>query len=235
MHEKMLAAVVTRKWQLAQGYLAIEIETKYPTQLPPFDDGAIVDLVRHTSSNIVRSHPLWRVPARDDAFILGVRQRIAKESEFPQSGFSWNEGDEIRVGKPRSTAIVMDSTPRYILFSAGVGSIAIAGTAKRLASSGRCLEIYNFARTLQRAVFRKELDDFLGHARVCHKIGLSDAEILNAISHAVSPAQANTQIICSGPPSFMKLVEHQALDWVYPSNIHKIILGERLAEDRKRP
>lgn len=53
MHEKMLAAVVTRKWQLAQGYLAIEIETKYPTQLPPFDDGAIVDLVRHTSSNIV--------------------------------------------------------------------------------------------------------------------------------------------------------------------------------------
>jgi vanillate O-demethylase ferredoxin subunit len=46
-------------------------------------------------------------------------------------------------------------------------------------------------------------------------------------SHAISPAHANTQIYCSGPPAFMDLIERHARDWVYPANIHKIVLGDR--------
>jgi vanillate O-demethylase ferredoxin subunit len=230
MHGNMLAAVVTRKWPLAQGYHAVEIETRYPTQLPPFDDGAIVDLVRYPDSRVVRSHPLWHIPSRHGAFILGVRHWPAKNPELRAPEFSWDRGDEICVGTPRSTALVMDGSPRYMLFSAGVGVMAIAGAAKRLAALGQCIEIYNFARTPERALFRKELDDLRGSARVCHKFALSEEEIASAISHAVSPTQANTQVICSGPPSFMKLVERQALDWVHPSNVHKIILGERRSD-----
>ena len=234
MHDTMFAAVVARKWPLAQGYHAVEINAKHATQLPPFDDGAVVDLVRHARSKVIRSHPLWRIPSRRDAFILGVRQESGNDPRLPVSEFCWDSGDEICVGVPRSTALVMDGNPRYLLFSAGVGAIAIAGAAKRLAASGKCLEIFNFARTPERAVFRNELDDLRGSARVCHKFGLSDEEIANAISHAVSPTQANTQVICSGPPSFMKLVERQALDWVYPGNVHTIVLGERRAERSQR-
>lgn len=229
MDEKMIAAIVTRKWPLAQGYHAVELETKHQMELPPFEDGAIVDLVRDNGSRTVRSHPLWRIPSRCDAFVLGVRQEADRETKQVSSGFSWNRGDEIHMGVPRDTAVVIDRSARYILFSAGVGVKAIAGVARHIASvAGCCLEIHNFARTPERAVFRTDLDELRDHAQVNHRIGLSEEQIANATAHALSPTHASSHVICSGPPAFMKLVECQALQWVYPSNMHKIVLGDRV-------
>jgi vanillate O-demethylase ferredoxin subunit len=122
---------------------------------------------------------------------------------------------------------MMDRSARYILLSAGVGATAIAGVARRLAKAGKSFEVHNFARTPERAVFREELDEFRTHARVHHRIGLNEDAIAQATSHAVSPTHASSQIICSGPPSFMNLIERQALEWVYPAHVHKIVLGEK--------
>jgi vanillate O-demethylase ferredoxin subunit len=227
MHDNMIEAIVTRKWQLAQGYHAVELETRYRSELPPFDDGAIVDLVRDNGSQAVRSHPLWRIPSRRHAFVLGVRQEADREPEQASADFSWNRGDQIYVGSPRSAVVMMDRSARYILLSAGVGATAIAGVARRLAKAGKSFEVHNFARTPERAVFREELDEFRTHARVHHRIGLNEHEIAQATSHAVSPTHASSQIICSGPPSFMNLIERQALEWVYPAHVHKIVLGEK--------
>ncbi|MFM0336918.1 ferredoxin reductase domain-containing protein [Paraburkholderia fungorum] len=229
MDEKMIAAIVTRKWPLAQGYHAVELETKHQMELPPFEDGAIVDLVRDNGSRTVRSHPLWRIPSRNDAFVLGVRQEAGRETKQVSSGSSWNRGDEIHMGVPRDPSVVIDRSARYILFSAGVGVKAIAGVARHIASVSRCcLEIHNFARTPERAVFRTDLDELRDHAQVNHRIGLSEEQIASAAAHAVSPTHANSHVICSGPPSFMKLIERQALQWVYPSNVHKIVLGDKV-------
>jgi ferredoxin-NADP reductase len=228
MDDKLIAVIVTRKWPLAQGYEAVELETKHCAELPPFKDGAIVDLARDNGSRTVRSHPLWHAPSRRDAFLLGIRQEDDRETARVSSSFSWNIGDEIYVGVPRNTAVVIDQSARYILFSAGVGAKAIASVAGHIASaSGCCLEVHNFARTPERAVFRADLDALPDHAQVSHRIGLNEEQIASATAHALSPTHAKSHVICSGPPSFMKLIERQALDWVYPSNVHKIVLGER--------
>ena len=227
MHDNMIEAIVTRKWQLAQGYHAVELETRYRSELPPFDDGAIVDLVRDNGSQAVRSHPCgtFHHVATHSSWECGKR-RI--QPEQASSDFSWDRGDQIYVGSPRSAVVMMDRSARYILLSAGVGATAIAGVAKRLAEAGKPFEVHNFARTPERAVFREELDQFRNHARVYHRIGLDEDEIAQATSHAVSPTHASSQIICSGPPSFMNLIERQALEWVYPAHVHKIILGEKV-------
>ncbi|MFL9921462.1 oxidoreductase [Paraburkholderia fungorum] len=228
MDEKMIAAIVTRKWPLAQGYHAVELETKHRAELPPFKDGAIVDVARDTGNRAVRTHPLWHIPSRRDAFVLGVRQDAHRGTSLPTSDFLWNRGEEIYIGSPRNTTVVIDQNARYILFSAGVGVKAIAGVARHIASmAGRCLEIHNFARTPERVVFREDLDELHDHAYVNHRIGLSEEQIANATAHALSPAHANSHVICSGPPSFMNRIECQALQWVYPSNVHKIVLGDR--------
>ena len=228
MNEKMIAATVTRKWPLAHGYHAVELQTKRRAELPPFEDGAIVDLARDDGSDAVRSHPLWHTPSRRGSFVLGIRQDDDRETARASSGFSWNRGDEIYIRAPRNTAVVIDQNARYILFSAGIGGKAIAGVARHLATVAGCrLEVYNFSRTLERAVFRAELDELRTCAQVSHGIGLSVEQFASATAHALSPSQANSHVICSGPPSFMKLIEHQALEWVYPSNVHKIVLGER--------
>jgi ferredoxin-NADP reductase len=229
MDDKMIAAIVTRKWPLAQGYHAVELQIKHRLELPSFEDGAIVDLARGNGSRAVRSYPLWHAPSRRDAFLLGIRQEDDSETARASSEFPWNRGDEIYVGVPRDTAVVIDQSARYILFSAGVGVKAIAGVARHIASvAGCCLEIHNFARTPERAVFRTDLDELRDHAQVNHRIGLSEAQIANATAHALSPTHANSHVICSGPPAFMKLIECQALQWVYPSNMHKIVLGDRV-------
>jgi ferredoxin-NADP reductase len=228
MGENRIAAIVTRKWPLAQGYHAVEFETRHRAELPPFEDGATVDLARDNGSRAVRVHPLWHIPSRRDAFVLGVRQEVHRGTNPPRSDFLWNRGDEIYIGAPRNTAVVIDRNARYILFSAGVGVKAIAGVARHIASmAGRCLEIHNFARTPERAVFRTDLDELRDHASVSHQIGLSEEQIAGATAHALSPTHANSQVICSGPPAFMNLIECQALQWVYPSNIRKIVLGDR--------
>jgi vanillate O-demethylase ferredoxin subunit len=233
MDDVMIAAIVTRKWPLAQGYHAVELQTKHRSELPPFEDGAIVDLARDNGSRVGRTHPLWHIPSRSDAFIVGVRQDADRGTNRPSSDFLWNRGDEIYIGAPRGTAVVIDQNARYILFSAGVGVKAIACVARNIASAaGCCLEVHNFARTSQRAVFRADLDELRDHAQINHRIGLSEQQIASVAVHAVSPTHANSHVICSGPPSFMKLIECQALQWVYPSNVHKIVLGERAFGER---
>jgi ferredoxin-NADP reductase len=228
MGKNRIAAIVTRRWQLAQGYHAVELETKHRAELPPFKDGAVVDLARDNGSRAVRTHPLWHIPSRRDALVLGIRQDAHRGTSLPGSDFLWNRGDEIYIGVPRNTAVVIDQSARYILFSAGVGVKAVAGVARHIASlTGRCLEIQNFARTPERIVFRADLDELRDHAKVSYQIGLTEAQIASATAHALSPTHANSHVICSGPPSFMTLIERQALQWVYPSNVHKIILGER--------
>ncbi|MFX1689697.1 oxidoreductase [Paraburkholderia sp. A2RI-6] len=227
MHSNMIAAVVTRRWQLAQGYHAVEVETRHRSEVPPFDDGAIIDLTRDHECRTVRSHPLWHLPSRVDAFVVGVRQEADTEAVRDVSDFSWNRGDELYIGRPRNTEILMDCNSRYILFSAGLGVTAIYGIAKRLAAAEILFEIHNFARTLERTLFREELDSLSAYGRVHHRIGLKEEEIELATSLALSPTHANSQIIFSGPPSFMKQIGRQAREWVYPSNIHKILLGEK--------
>jgi ferredoxin-NADP reductase len=213
MHGEMIAAVVTRKFPLAQGYHAVELEARHRAALPAFDGGAIVDLIRDAERGVIRSQPL--VPG--DAFRLAVR------SEPSNARFTLNEGDEIHVGAPRSTTVLRERAPRTILFSAGVGVMAIAGIAERLAASGQRFEVHNFARTPERAVLREQLDGL--SARVTHRFGMSEDAIAHATAHAISPTHADSQIICSGPPRFMEWIERQALAWVHRSNIQKIVLG----------
>jgi vanillate O-demethylase ferredoxin subunit len=123
--------------------------------------------------------------------------------------------------------VILDGRVRSILFAGGVGAVSIAGIANRLAVAGQRFELHNFARSPERAVFREELDALNSDGKVHHHFGLSVDRLEQIASHAMSPAHANTQIYCSAPPAFMDLVERQARDWVYPANIHKIVLGNR--------
>ncbi|CAB3781942.1 Phthalate dioxygenase reductase [Paraburkholderia caffeinitolerans] len=227
MHDDRIPAVVTGKRPVAQGYYAVEFEMTLNSELPPFEDGAIVDLIRHNGIDSRHSLPLWHDSSRRNAFVVHVRQEPEEKCEEFRLLSSWNRGDEIYLGAPRGAEVAIDPRARHILFSAGVGATAIAGFARRLASTaGCCFEVHNFARTPERLVFRAELDELSERAQIRHQIGLSEEQIANATAHAVSPTQANSRVICSGPPAFMELIERQALQWVYPSNVHKIILGE---------
>lgn len=226
MHDKFLSVVVTRKWRLAESYHAVELQTKCRSELPSFDDGASVTLVRDDVTCKEKIYPLCRFTSRPRAYVIAERQEDGG-TDAKTADISLSQGDEAFIVTTRSPTVILDGRTQSILFAGGIGAASIAGIAKRLALAGQKFELHNFARSAERAVFRKELDALKSESRVYHHFGLDADRLEQATSHAISPAHANTQIYCSGPPAFMDLIERKARDWVYPANVHKIFLGDR--------
>lgn len=220
MHENRIAVVVTRKWQLAEGYHAVELQTKSKSELPPFDDGALINVVKDTGNIAGKTFPLVHPYSGRDAYVLGIRQEETIDAALPL-----NRGDEILIGSPITTSVRVEACARYVLFGGGIGIAAIAGVARRLASNGKRFELHSFAHTPERAVFKDELEALSALGKVDQHVGKSDAQIAQAALHAMSPTHANSQIYCSGPPAFMNLIQRHAREWVHAGNIHKIVLG----------
>jgi ferredoxin-NADP reductase len=227
MHDHLLSVIITRKWQLAESYHAVELQTRCRSELPSFDDGACVTLVRDNAIYKEKIYPLCCFTSRPRAYVIAVRQDDDGDADAETANISLSQGDEAFIVTPRSPTVILDGRTRSILFAGGVGAASIAGIANRLAAAGHTFDLHNFARSPERAVFREELDALKSEGRVHHHFGLNAGRLEEITSHAMSPAHANTQIYCSGPPAFMDLIERQASDWVYPANIHKIVLGDR--------
>jgi ferredoxin-NADP reductase len=225
MHDSLLSVIITRKWQLAESYHAIELQTKCQSKLPSFEDGACVTLVLDNVVYKEKTYPLCSFTSRPHAYVIAVRQEDGN-SDTETTDISLHQGAEAFIVTPRSPTVNLDGRTRSILFSAGVGAASIAGIANRLALAGQKFELHNFARSPDRAVFREELDARKCDGKVHHHFGLDAHQLEQTTSHAMSPAEANTQIYCSGPPAFMDLIEGEARRWVYPANIHKIVLGD---------
>jgi len=225
MYDNLTAVIVTRKWQLARGFHAVELQTKFRSRLPPFDDGAYVDLVPDRANYGAKSYALCSFSSRPDAYVLVVRQEGDGDADAASLDFALNHGKEVFVSTPRSDAVPVEDRARSILFATDVGVATIAGIAKRLAAAGQSFELHNFARSPERALYRDELDKLRGQGRVHHYFGQTTGQISQIVSHALSPTQANSQIYCSGPSPFVDLVHRQAREWVYSANVHDIVLG----------
>ncbi|SAL25358.1 hypothetical protein [Caballeronia humi] len=227
MHEGLLEVTVSRTWHLAKGYRAVELRAKQGVSLPPFDEGAILDVVLDAHANRSRSQPLHRESSRRETYVVGVRTRSASGFEARPDDAIFHPGSELLVRPPTSLPLAIDEHARYILFAGGLGVATIAGIARRLADAKKSFELHHFAQSTARTLLREELQTLAPFGKVHHHVGLDAHEIAQTISHAVSPSSANAQIYCSGPPKLMDLIQFNAHEWVYPKNVHKIYLGER--------
>ncbi|BBQ01474.1 hypothetical protein BSFA1_66020 (plasmid) [Burkholderia sp. SFA1] len=128
-----------------------------------------------------------------------------------------------------STRAMSDRSARAILFAGGTGAASIVGIARRLALAGQRFELHNFARSGEHAPLHDEIDALRSHGAVYHYFDLPHELYAEKSAHAMSPARANTQVYCSGPPAFTDLIARQAREWVYASNVHTIAQGDRAA------
>ena len=136
MHDNLLSVIITRKWQLAESYHAVELQTKSRSELPSFEDGACVTLVLDNVIYKERIYPLCCFTSRPRAYVIAVRQDDG-DSDTETADISLSQGDEAFIVTPRSPTVVLDNRARSILFAGGVGAASIAGIANRLASAGQ--------------------------------------------------------------------------------------------------
>lgn len=224
MRDNLVSVIVSRKWQLAEGYDAVQLLTRSRSEVPPFADGACVTLVLDHADYKEKTYPLCCTSSRPRGYVVAVRQQDG-DTDTETATAPFNQGDEAFVGMPSDPEIVLNGSGRSLLFAAGVGAALILGIARRLASANQTFELHNFARSPERAVFRNDLDALRSQGEVHQHFGSAVEQLRQTISHVLSPTHANTQIYCSGPPSFMDLIERQAREWVYADNVHKLVLG----------
>ncbi|SAK91020.1 hypothetical protein [Caballeronia ptereochthonis] len=232
MHDGLIEVTVSRTWQLATGYCAVELRAKRNAALPPFDEGAMLDVVLDASANRSRVQPLHRKASRRETYVVGVRTQSGPGVEArPIDDTIFRPGSDLLVRPPENLPLEIDERARYILFAGGLGVATIAGIARRLADANKSFELHHFAQSADRTLFREELQALAPVGKIHHHVGLSVDQIAQTVSHALSPSSANAQIYCSGPPRLMDLIQLAARDWVYPRNVHKIYLGERKAPE----
>jgi ferredoxin-NADP reductase len=230
MHDGLLEVTVSRTWHLATGYRAVELTAKENAPLPPFDDGAILDVILDARANRTRSRPLYRDASASGRYVVGVRTETPGDSRKESHDDAiFRSGSELLIRPPQNLPLDIDRHARYLLFAAGLGVTTIAGIAKRLADAGAAFELHHFAQSADRSLWRPELRALAAHGQIHHRVGLSVDEIDRAVSHALSPSGASAHVYLSGPPRLMDLIQRNAREWVYPRNVHRIHLGERLA------
>ncbi|SAK56149.1 ferredoxin [Caballeronia hypogeia] len=224
MHDGLIEVTVSRTWQLATGYRAVELQAQTDTTLPPFDEGAVLDVVLDAHANRSRRQPLHRSASGQGTYVVGVR--MATESARGTDDTLFHPGRRLLVRPPESPPLAIDERARYVLFAGGVGIATIVGIAERLVEARKSFELHHFSQSAERSLFRDELRALEPFGAIRHRVGLGFDEIARVVAHALSPSGANAQIYCSGPPKLMDLVQLNARDWVYPGNVHKIYLGE---------
>jgi len=125
MHDNLLSVIITRKWQLAESYHAVELQTKSRSELPSFEDGACVTLVLDDVIYKERIYPLCCFTSRPRAYVIAVRQDDG-DSDTETADISLSQGDEAFILTPRSPTVILDGRTRSILFAGGVGAAGAA-------------------------------------------------------------------------------------------------------------
>jgi hypothetical protein len=111
MQDDRLSVTVTRKWQLAESYHAVELQTRFRSELPSFDDGACVTLVLDKVISRERTYPLCRSASRPGAYVIAVRQDNG-ESDTETEDISLSQGDEAFIVMSRSPTVILDGRTR---------------------------------------------------------------------------------------------------------------------------
>lgn len=132
MRDNLLSVIVTRKWQLAEIYHAVELQTKTRLELPSFDDGACVTIVLDNVTYKERIYPLCCFSSQPCAYVIAVKQDDCC-ANTKTADLLLSQGNEMFIGALRNPTVVLNSCTRSILFSDGVGVASIAGIANQLA------------------------------------------------------------------------------------------------------
>jgi hypothetical protein len=104
MHDNLLSVIITRKWQLAESYHAVELQTESRSELPSFDHGACVTVVLDNAIYKERTYPLCCSTSRPRAYVIAVRQ-AAGDSDTETADISLSQGDEAFIAMPRSPEV----------------------------------------------------------------------------------------------------------------------------------
>jgi vanillate O-demethylase ferredoxin subunit len=208
---------ISRKCEVAQGIVSIELRDPDGRLLPPFTAGSHIDV--HIGPQLVRQYSLCNSPSETDRYLLGVLLE-PKSRGGSAAMHRLAEGDVLSVGAPRNN-FALAPARRSLLFAGGIGITPMLSMAEALWQTQASFELAYCARSGAHAAFTDRLRS-APYAAYTH-VHLDDGAPAQKLQmdRLAQEDPASTRVYVCGPKGFIEYVCAAARERGWPEkHIH---------------
>jgi vanillate O-demethylase ferredoxin subunit len=214
----LLTLKVSRRWEEAQGIVALELVHPEGKLLPPFEAGAHIDL--HITSTIVRQYSLCNSPIERHRYVVGVLNTQSKGGGSQFLHETLRDGALIAASAPRNLFPLVPAR-HTILVGAGIGITPILSMAEALADGRDSFEGHYFVRSLDNVAFGARFH----HPDMASRFSIHSDNVdgmdVGSLRLIVRNPEAEKHLFVCGPPGFLNVFCGFAADAGWPpENIH---------------
>lgn len=169
-----------------------------------YDAGAHIDVTGPTG--VLRQYSLCS-PPDDPASILIAVKREPQSRGGSAALHEVQEGDRLRIGKPRNLLTIADDAAHHLLVAGGIGVTPLLSMSYALHSCGAEFSLHYFARSREEMAFREFLEEraeFRDRVRLHYGVSVDEqAASLRAVGGWLP---AGSHVYTCGPVPFMDQV-----------------------------
>lgn len=208
-----VAMRVARIRDVGEGIRSFDLE---PVDKVPLADAAAGShVVVQLSGGLARPYSVVAHDPHTNRYRIAVK-REDKGRGGSRAMHALNEGDVVRVSKPRNHFVLYESAARFVLVAGGIGITPLLSMANRLQSLRKPFELHVCARDEAAVPFRDELtrSAIVDRARV-HLDGPDGRSSLD-LDAVLGGATPDTLLYLCGPQGFMNWLRESALARGWP-------------------
>ncbi len=203
----LLSVRVARKTLVAEGICSFELVPADGECLPKYKAGAHVDVI--TPSGHTRQYSLCSPRSEGRSYRIAVLKDPTGRGGAASMHDDVQEGDLIRISKPRNHFGLNDSGAASLLFAGGIGITPILAMAYELHAQGRDFKLHYCTRSSARTAFLDELSTiFADQTHIYYDDGTSEDRF--DLAGTLRDAAAGAHLYVCGPSGFIDAVLSQA-------------------------
>lgn len=195
---------IARKTQAALDIVTLELESLEGGSLPPFSAGSHIDL--EVSPGLLRQYSLCNDSSEQHRYVIGVLRDPASRGGSIAVHDELQEGQTVRISRPRNLFPLVPSAKRSLLLAGGIGVTPILCMAERLARTDADFSMHYCARSPNRMAFREHI----GSADYAERVHLhfddgADEQKLD-LKAVLQEQLEDTHLYVCGPSGFIDFV-----------------------------
>jgi ferredoxin-NADP reductase len=219
-NENTMDVIVTRRSEVAEDIIVLDLVAAAGATLPGFEAGAHVDL--HLGPNLVRQYSLSSDPSDRSRYRIGIL--LAPDSRGGSTAVhrSVRTGDRLRIGLPRNNFPLVPRAEQTVLIGGGIGITPLLAMSYHCIRSGMPFTLHYCARTRGKAAFLHELAAEPLRDRTSLHFDDGDPAQHFVPRRDLPPPAAGTHLYVCGPTGFMDWVIDEARRLGHPdAHIHR--------------
>lgn len=219
MSLEWLDVLVEQKWLEAEDSYGLTLTSPNGGDLPEFTAGAHIDV--HVTDDLIRQYSIYNAPDERSAYRICVTRDPQSRGGSKAIAEDIQQGDILRISKPRNLFELNLDVPNYLLIAGGIGITPIFSMAEQLHRQEKPFKLVYRAKSRQRAALVEQLEEerFAGHVGF-HFSDESEGEPFK-LDELIASQSQDTHLYVCGPVGMIEsvLAAAEKAGWD-PSRVH---------------